>query len=119
MKKRVRKKKRLGEFQEFGFKTGFCFSDQLSVESRNNLLNRFIEIAIEKNGLQFGGGGGGNEWHGFVTLDNSRGSTLVKHRQAVEIWFILESEISEYYLTDMIDAWYGDLDDVEIVWVGK
>ena len=56
VKKRLRKKRRVGEFQEFGFGAGFRFSDLLTMEARNNLLNRFIEEAIEKNGLQFGGG---------------------------------------------------------------
>jgi uncharacterized protein YggL (DUF469 family) len=119
MKKRVRNKTRLGEFQEFGFKTGFCFSDQLSAESRNNLLNRFIEIAIEKNGLQFGGGGGGNEWNGIVALDKPRGSTLETHRQAVESWFKQEPEVKEYYLSDMIDIWYGRLADGDGNWIRK
>lgn len=119
MKKRLRKKKRVGEFKEFGFKAGFRFSDQLTIKARNNLLNRFIEDAIEKNGLQYGGGGAGNEWYGFVALNKSRGSTHERHRQAVENWFIHEPEVQEYYLTDMIDAWYGHLNVVDINWVRK
>ena len=119
MKKRLRKKKHVGEFKEFGFMAGFRFSCHLTESARNGLLNRFIEDAIEKNGLQFGGGGGGNEWSGFVALNKSRGSTLEKHRQAVAHWFQQETEIKEYYLTDMIDAWYGDLGDVEKSWVRK
>ena len=119
MKKRLRKKKRVGEFQEFGFKAGFRFSDRLTLEIRNNLLNTFIEDVIEKNGLQYGGGGDGNEWNGFAAVNKSRGSTHEGHRQAVENWFIQEAEIKEYYLTDMIDAWYGELDDIDITWVIK
>lgn len=119
MRKRLRKKKRVGEFQEFGFKTGFRFSDQLTIKARNNLLDRFIEDAIEKNDLQYGGGGDGNEWNGFVALNKPRGSTLERHQQAVENWFIHESEVEEYYLTDMIDAWYGHLDNVDINWIRK
>lgn len=119
MKKRLRKKKRVGEFQEFGFGAGFRFSDQLTIETRNNLLNHFIEDAIEGNDLQFGGGGDGNEWHGFVTVNRPRGSTLERHRQAVENWFMHEPKVKEYYLTDMIDAWYGELDDVDIIWLRK
>lgn len=119
MKKRLRKKKRVGEFKEFGFKAGFRFSDQVAKNARNDLLNRFIEDAIERNGLQFGGGGGGNEWNGFVALNKSRGSTLEKHRQAVEHWFQQEPEIREYYLTDMVDAWNDHLGDVDINWIRK
>jgi uncharacterized protein YggL (DUF469 family) len=119
MRKRLRKKKRIGEFQEFGFKAGFRFSRQLSQRARNDLLDRFIKYAIEENGLQYGGGGDGNEWNGFVALNKSRGSTQERHRQAVEKWFIHEAEVKEYYLTDMIDAWYGHLDSVDISWVRK
>jgi uncharacterized protein YggL (DUF469 family) len=119
MKKRLRKKKRIGEFKEFGFKAGFRFSNHITKKARNNLLNRFIEEAIEKNGLQFGGGGGGSEWDGFVAINKSRGSTLETHRQAVENWFIHEAEIQEYYVTTMIDAWYGHLDDAGINWIIK
>jgi uncharacterized protein YggL (DUF469 family) len=119
MRKRLRKKKRIGEFHEFGFKAGFRFSDQLTNSARNNLLNRFIEDAIEKNGLQYGGGGDGNEWNGFVVLNKPRGSTHERHRQEIENWFINEAEVKEYYLTDMFDAWYGQLDDVDITWVRK
>ena len=61
MNKRLRKKKHLGEYQEFGFKAGFRFSNELTRSTRNNLLNRFIEEAIESSGLQYGGGGGENE----------------------------------------------------------
>jgi uncharacterized protein len=119
MKKRLRKKRRLCEFREFGFKVGFRFSGQLDTKSRNDLLDRFIEYAIENNGLQFGGGGGGNEWNGFVALDNSRGSTLETHRQAVENWFKQEPEVKEYYLSDMIDIWYGRLTDGDGNWIQK
>ena len=119
MNKRLRKKKHLGEFREFGFKAGFRFSDQLTIETRNNLLDRFIEAAIEKNGLQYGGGGDGNEWNGFVALNRSRGSTFEKHRLAVENWFIQEAEVNEYYLTDMVDAWYGHLADIDMKWIRK
>jgi len=74
MKKRLRKKKRIGEFQEFGFEAGFRFSNELDTETRNDLIERFTEKAIKDNGLQFGGGGE-SEWIGFVALDKARGST--------------------------------------------
>lgn len=118
MKKRLRKKKRVAEFQEFGFQTGFRFSDELDMMTINDLIDRFIENAIENNGLQFGGGGK-FQWNGFVTLDKARGSTLEHHREAVKQWYIQESQILEYYVTSMIDAWHGDFDNVEIQWVKK
>src|SRR3989304_3596579 len=116
MKKRLRKKKRIGEFKESGFKIGFRFLDELSTESIDHLIDRFIEQAIENNGLQFGGGGKGSEWDGFVVLDKHRGSATDLHREAVKQWFMQESEILEYHVTQLIDAWYGDFDNVKIEW---
>lgn len=118
MKKRLRKKKRIGEFQEFGFKAGFRFSNELDAKTRNDLIDRFIEKAIEDNGLQFGGGGY-FEWNGFVTLNKAKGSTSSIHLEAVKQWFVQEPEISEYYVSPLIDAWYGDFDNIEKQWLKK
>lgn len=119
VKKRLRKKKRTGEFREFGFKAGFRFSKRLGRHARNELLDRFIEKAVEANGLQFGGGGGDDEWHGFLALNHPRGSTDETHRQAVEKWFIQEPDILAYYVSSMIDAWYGDLENSDCFWTEK
>lgn len=119
MKKRLRKKKRVGEFQEFGFAAGFRFSNELDGKTRNDLIDRFIAQAIENNGLQFGGGGGDSEWVGFIALNKKRGSTSNNQREAVKQWFIQESEVLEYYVNPMIDAWYGDFDNIEKQWVNK
>lgn len=51
MKKRLRKKKRIDEFQEFGFNIGFRFSSELNIEIRENFIDKFLEKAIEGNSL--------------------------------------------------------------------
>ncbi len=119
MRKRLRKKKRVGEYQELGFAVGLRFSGGLDIETRNNLLDRFIEHAIENNGLQFGGGGVGNEWSGFVDIDRLRRSATETHREAVKQWFIQESLVLEYYITPLMDSWHGDFDNIEAEWVIK
>jgi uncharacterized protein YggL (DUF469 family) len=119
MNKRLRKKKRIGEFQEFGFEVGFRFSNKLDEEARANLIDSFIEKAIEDNGLQFGGGGGESEWNGFVTTEKARCSTSTQHQEAVKQWFDQKIDILEYYITPMIDSWNGDFDNVEKQWVKK
>lgn len=73
-------------------------------KTRNDLLSRFITDAIEKSGQQFGGGGGGSEWDGFVTLDKVRGSTTNNNREAVTQWFNKEPEILEDYVSTLVDA---------------
>lgn len=116
MKKRLRKKKRVGEFQELGFRIGFRFSENLDEKTKDDITDRFIEEAIENNCLQFGGGGN-NEWSGFITSDRSRVSTSDLHRQAVEYWIRHEPLIVEYFVSPLVDAWHGDFDDdSEIEW---
>ena len=50
MKKRLRKKKRVGEFQEFGFGTGFRFSDQLTMQLRKMAFNTGA-VVVEVSGM--------------------------------------------------------------------
>ena len=111
MNKRLRKKKHRGEFREMGFKMAFRTPTGLPAEERNHFLDRFIEEAVEANGLAFGGGGGPDEpWEGFVTLWN-RGLATLKHREKVEQWLIREPLVVSYYLGVLIDAWYGHSPD--------
>ena len=107
MRKRLRKKKRIGEFQELGFCVTFRFSENLSIEDGNRLKEEFLEQAIEQNGLVCGGGGPDNKWEVFVTLDEPRGSTTEQHRQAVEKWLSRNQRIVGYEIGPLVDAWYG------------
>ena len=119
MKKRLRKKKRIGEFQEFGFNIGFRFSSKLNIETRDNFIDRFLEKAIERNSLVFAGAGDCFEWNGFVALDKIRGSAINSHREVIDQWLIQESDILEYYVAPLIDAWYGDFDNIKKEWIKK
>ena len=58
MNRRLRKKKRVGEFQELGFEVSYRIAPQVPEDARNELLWRFIIEAVEANGLAVGGGGG-------------------------------------------------------------
>ena len=108
MKKRLRKKKRVGEFQELGFELGFEIDATLSEEERNELLVAFIEDAIEANGLQFGGGGdSGGEWKGFSAINKKRGSATESHRESVRIWLEKNSKITKFWVGELRDACYG------------
>jgi uncharacterized protein YggL (DUF469 family) len=65
--KRLRKKKRVGEFAEFGFQVAFRVDDSLAVDGCNAIAESFIGM-IEAAELQFGGGYGGrsSQWEGFT-----------------------------------------------------
>jgi uncharacterized protein len=103
MKKRLRKKLRLGEFQEFGFSIAFRMSSTLSTKDRDVLLDAFIDM-IEQNGLQFGGGGL-NDWEGFVNLD-SRGTATEQHRQVVHEWLDGHPQVEDVVVGQLVDVWH-------------
>jgi uncharacterized protein len=106
MKKRLRKKKRLGEFREFGFEVRFELATGLDTDERDVLIDAFIFEAIEANGLQFGGGGT-DAWSGFVMLDRDRGSATEDHRQVVKAWLEQQSDITNVRVGELRDGWYG------------
>jgi uncharacterized protein YggL (DUF469 family) len=94
MKKRLRKKLGLGEFREVGFEVRFRFSDDLSGEDRNRLLDGFLDRAIVDNGLLFVGGGD-STWEGFVAVESASGSVTEDQRARVEAWLAGEARILE------------------------
>ncbi len=55
LKRRLRKKYHLGEFQELGFELFTALKPDLSEEDFDKFLDDFIE-EIERNKLTFGGG---------------------------------------------------------------
>jgi uncharacterized protein YggL (DUF469 family) len=101
MRKRLRKKLHLREFQELGFEVKFKINPDLSIQDRNDLLDRFIEEAIEANGLMFGGGGL-NEWDGMAALC-AHGSTTSEHQLLVETWLNNEFNVFSYQIGELFD----------------
>lgn len=106
MRKRLRKKLHKNEFQEMGFEVQFRMPSDLTESDFDDLIDLFIEEAIEANGLSFGGGGG-DEWSGFVALDG-RGSTTDEHREKVGQWLESRPQILEWHVGPFVDAWYPD-----------
>jgi uncharacterized protein len=106
MKERLRKKRRVGEFQEMGFEVSFDIQKDLTVIEKNTIHEDFITQAVEANGLQFGGGGD-THWKGFVALNKSRGSVTLHHRETVRRWLEENLKISNIRIGELRDAWYG------------
>jgi uncharacterized protein YggL (DUF469 family) len=65
MKRRLRKKKHLGEFQELGFELHIYLSPSVTTDEVDALWDRLIEL-IESRRLGFGGGGAAGELRGFA-----------------------------------------------------
>lgn len=100
MRKRLRKKKRLGEFREYGFGVKFSIPDD---SDWNPIFWAFVEEAIERNGLLFGGSPHG----GFVTKNARRASTTENDRIAVEAWLKSRPEVSDITVGPLRDACHG------------
>ena len=109
MKRRLRKKKRLGEFQELGFPVRFTLSEARSPDECEAFIDEWILGAIEANELQFGGGGSTHAWEGFVTVVE-RGSATEEHRRALEAWLSSHPSVVRHEVGPLVDAWYGDVD---------
>jgi uncharacterized protein YggL (DUF469 family) len=77
------------------FPIWFKFFPNLSLEDRNALLDRWIQEAIEENGLQFGGGGLKDEWSGGVEKPSGEDATEAD-RVAVQRWLESNPLILEY-----------------------
>lgn len=107
MRKRLRKKKRLGELQELGFEVSFRYAEQLSTQEHDELFDEWILKAIEDNGLLFGGGFGRGVCSGFITVDKTRGSATEHYRQAVEAWLKANPKVLNFTVGPLVDAWHG------------
>lgn len=104
MKKRLRKKRRLGEFREDCFELSFELSQTLSIDAVDTITDRFIEV-IESRGLQFGGGGN-NRWHGIVQ-GLPRRSVTESDRQFVLDWLNQHPNIVNADAGPLRDVWHG------------
>ena len=105
MRKRLRKKTRLGEFREMGFEVHFRVSEAVSDVALDAFWDRFIGEAIEANGLACGGGCG-REWSIFVTTDG-RGSATEEQRALVERWLRQRGDVENVSVGALEDAWYA------------
>jgi len=97
---RLRKKLRVGEFQEFGFGTQVQLKSELPDEAIGSFVDDFLAQAIEPRGLDFGG------WadSGFVAKA-SRGSATEDDRAAVLAWLQQRPEVKSAKVSELVDAW--------------
>jgi len=104
MKKRLRKKLRLREFQEMGFKVKLELTDLGSDDAYFAFSDRLIEV-VEANNLLMGGG-----INDFFVCTNSRRSATDADREAIETWLQQQPEVSAVNVSPLIDAWHGNFD---------
>lgn len=107
MRKRLRKKRRLGELRENIFGVRVSLRDGMVPQVNDDeFLWRFLESAIEANQLLAGGGGQGPTWEFYVQSTRRRSPSEVQ-RKAVGLWLAEQPEVRSYILGDFFDGWYG------------
>ena len=104
VRKRLRKKRRLGEFREDCFELAFAVSPTLNDDQLDLLTDAFIDM-IESHGLQFGGGGTAR-WSGIVQ-GPYRKSTTESDRQSVLDWLDQHPDVLDAQAGPLRDAWNG------------
>lgn len=104
MNKRLRRKKRVGEFKEVGFVVRGELRAGLSEKELHALVERFL-TAVEARHLAFGGDIG-ESFEGFVTRQ-PRGSATEEDRAALQAFFTADADVVRHEVEALRDAWYG------------
>jgi len=107
LKRRLRKKFHIGDFQELGFEVSCKFKWSLNETELDRFIDEFIG-KIEENKLLTGGGGGNTGWTGFVTSQKKHYSPTNEQREKIKYWLENRPEIAESEVGNFIDAWYDD-----------
>lgn len=103
MKKRIRKKKRVGEFQEFGFDVDASLRSNMDREALHAFSDRFI-AHIEEHNLAFGGGIGPMVG-GFITRFE-RGSATEDDRACITTFLKSDPDVIQHDVGALRDASY-------------
>jgi len=104
MRRRLRKKKRLGEFQELGFEVNAELAADTGDKGSWAFFGRLIDAA-EARQLGFGGGGSGTHFTWFV-VRLGRGSADEADREALAGFLRGDAAVVHHDVGPLVDAWY-------------
>lgn len=105
LKKRLRKKYHVGEFQELGFEIFTKLKFKLSENEFDKFVDDFIE-EIGANKLLFGGGGR-EAWEGFITSAKRFSSPTEEQRNKIGQWLKNRAEVEDVKIGELKDGWHG------------
>ncbi|MDO6428345.1 YggL family protein [Thalassotalea sp. 1_MG-2023] len=103
--KRLRKKLRVDEYQEFGFDVAWKLPEDTDSEGIDNFIDKFFIEVIQPNKLGFGGEGD-TIWHGLVCTEKL-GSCTDTHRDIVEKW-LKENGAVSVSVSPLYDVWWAE-----------
>ena len=104
MEKRLRKKKHLGEFVEWG----------VPVAIARKQKDDFIEQAIEGNGCYFGGGRRGDRLEGVIQLGKTCDGPEERLKKIVS-WLEAREDVEKYVIGKLVDLWHGPFEETDSV----
>ena len=109
MRKRLRKKKHVCEFTDFGFPVAIRLVDGANFDL---FLDEFIEDAIEANSCYFGGGGKNGRISGIVQLGLK--TDLPEQRlKEISNWLDSNNNVADHIYGEINDVWYGSFNDID------
>lgn len=105
MKKRLRRKLRLAEFQELGFEITVRFNPGVDDEGVESFLDRLVETVEARELIVLGATVDG----GFTgtVVRNHRGSTDEGDREHVRAMLEKDPGLAEQKVGPLVDAWHG------------
>ncbi|ATQ78052.1 hypothetical protein CR152_28750 [Massilia violaceinigra] len=104
LNRRQRKKKHVGEFQEFCFAVDARYRSEPDRPALYPMMDAFIDVAIEGQGLVFGGGGT-EAFHGIVSLGVKYAPLGEHHRASVGAWLENQALLENVVVGPLVDAW--------------
>jgi uncharacterized protein YggL (DUF469 family) len=105
MRKRLRKKRRLGECRQFGFEVDFRLTESMPGDKLDEFWERVLGDLIEQRRLSCGGACG-RAWSIFVTPAGRRSATD-EDRTIVESWLGDEPQVVDVRVGPLVDAWHS------------
>lgn len=105
MKKRLRKKFRIGEFKELGFTFAFSYKGDMESPACEAFLQEFIEQCIDANGLDCDGNLT-EEGCFFMAVANDPRDTTLAQRDAVKAWIDARPDAEVISMGELMDLWY-------------
>jgi hypothetical protein len=108
MKKRLRKKRHMGEFAVYGVSIRVSLTPGIADDGFEAFIDAFLAEAIEANGLWFGGGGSpATDWSGVIDPGTSVRGIPAPVLDAVRSWMADRTEIVSVEISKPWDIWHG------------
>lgn len=109
MKKRLRKKKHLGEFTEWGRQLVIVRNRK---DGFDEFLDAFIGEAIESNGCYCGGGGKEDKLDVVVELGHRSDDPDSKLKK-ISAWLDARHDVERWKVSEEFDIWNGAFKDID------